>query len=147
MFSYCNKWALQPTVPSLNTWVNIVHYVTYKNVLRADKQQSDFINWLKTYWPIVKKWGAISVKLWNQKERGRQILFCRYAVQNLDRWNNAAMRPAAGDLIQALDEIVELDQISIKITVPLSEQMNWSWFLWSDEQRKDFRYQVKYESV
>ncbi|MFC1502407.1 hypothetical protein ACFL6A_03245 [bacterium] len=104
--------------------MNIVHYVTYKNVLRADKQQSDFINWLKTYWPIVKKWGAISVKLWNQKERGRQILFCRYAVQNLDRWNDAAMRPAAGDLIQALDEIVELDQISIKITVPLSEQMN-----------------------
>jgi len=102
----------------------MMHYVTYKNVLRADKQQSDFIKWLKTYWPIVKGWGAISVKLWNQKESGRQVLFCRYAVQNLDQWNSAAMKPAAGDLIQALDEIVELDQISIKITVPLSEQMN-----------------------
>jgi hypothetical protein len=101
-----------------------MHYVTYKNVLKADKQQSDFMNWLKTYWPIVKKWGAISVKMWNEKERGRQILFCRYAVKNLDRWNNAAMHPASADLIRALNEIVEMDQISIKISVPFSEQAN-----------------------
>jgi hypothetical protein len=104
--------------------VETMHYVTYKNILKEDKGKSDFMKWLKLYWPIVQNWGATSFKLWNQKERGRHILFCQYAVQNLEQWNNAAMNPSAGDLIRALSDIVELDKMSIRITAPYRGKAN-----------------------
>lgn len=101
-----------------------MHYITYKNIMKENKRKSDFMKWLKLYWPIVQNWGAISVKFWNEKEKDRQILFCQYVVQNLEQWNNAAMNPSDGDLIKALSDIVELDQMSIKITASFKKKAN-----------------------
>ena len=101
-----------------------MHYVTYKNVLKTNKQKSDFMNWLQAYWPIVQNWGATSVKLWNRHEKGRQILFCRYTVKNLERWNKEAMSPKVGALVRALNDIVEMDQMSIKITRSIPDNHN-----------------------
>jgi len=95
-----------------------VYYVTYKNVLKSDKGKNDLMNWLKVYWPMQKRWGATSVKLWNTNEGNKNVFFCRYTVKNLDQWNREAMGPEAETLIRALGEIVDINQMSIKITIP-----------------------------
>jgi len=95
-----------------------MYYVTYKNVLKSDKRKGDFMKWLKVYWPIQKRWGATSIKLWNSNEGNKNVLFCRYTVKNLDHWNQGAMGPESEALVRALGEVVDINQMSIKITIP-----------------------------
>ncbi len=101
-----------------------MYYVIYKNVLRIDKQKSDFMNWLQAFWPILQNWGATSVELWNHHEKDRQILFCCYTVKNLNKWNKEAMNSKFGALVRALNDIVEMDQMSIKITRSMPDHNN-----------------------
>ena len=98
-----------------------MYHVTYKNVLRANKREEDFMEWLKVHWPIQQKWGARSVKLWNASDGEKNILFCRYTVENLDQWNQAAMHPDSEAQILELNKVVDIDQMSIKITLLSSE--------------------------
>lgn len=95
-----------------------MYYVTYKNVLRPDREFDDFKTWLETYWPIQKKWGATSFKLWHSREGENQVLFCRYTVENIDRWNQGVTEPEAETLVKALNEVVDIRRMAIKITVP-----------------------------
>lgn len=95
--------------------------VTYKNVLKPSKKQDDFMDWLKIHWPQQQQWGAKSVKLWNTREGNRQVLFCQYTVENIDRWTEKAAGPSARKLVRSLGEVVEMDRMTIKISVPQSE--------------------------
>ena len=95
-----------------------MYFVTYKNILRANKKEDDFMNWLKVYWPQQQKWGATSVKLWNSTEGRQNVLFCQYTVKNIDQWNEKAVSPSARPLVEALDEVVETDKMTIKISIP-----------------------------
>ena len=101
-----------------------MYYVTYKNVLRSDKKRKDFVRWLKIYWPIQQQWGATSFKLWNGTGEDTGVLFCRYTVENLERWNRGALSPKAEKLIRELSDIVDIDRMSIKITVTSSPDYN-----------------------
>jgi hypothetical protein len=82
------------------------------------------MNWLQAFWPILQDWGATSVKLWNRHENGRQILFCCYTVKNLNRWNKEAMNSKIGILVRTLNDIVEMDRMSIKITRSIPDYYN-----------------------
>ena len=93
-------------------------------MLRNNRYQSDFMHWLQRYWPIVQNWGATSVKLWNRHENGRQILFSCYTVKNLNKWNKEAMNSKFGALVRALNDIVEMDQMSIRITRSIPDHNN-----------------------
>jgi len=93
-------------------------YITYRNVLKPNKNQDDFMNWFKVYWPVQQRWGATSVKFWNSQQDDKNVLFCRYTVESLDRWNQKAVGPESELLVKALGEVVDMDQMSIKITVP-----------------------------
>jgi hypothetical protein len=93
-----------------------MYHITYKNILKSNKGHDDFAQWLKTYWPTQQKWGATSVTFWDSIEGDKKILLCRYTVKNLDQWNQRAMGPEAETLVKALGEVVDMDQISIKIT-------------------------------
>ena len=95
-----------------------MYHITYKNILKSDKNRSDFMRWLKVYWPIQRKWGATSVKLWNSDEGDKKIVFCRYTVENIHMWNRKATGPEAETLVQALAEIVDVDHMSIKVSAP-----------------------------
>lgn len=95
--------------------------VTYKNILKKDKEWGDFMRWLKVHWPIQQTWGATSVKFWNEDEGDKNLVFCRYTVENIDQWNRNAAGPQAETLVQALNEVVNLNQMSIKITAPTTE--------------------------
>lgn len=88
-----------------------MYEVTYKNVLRSDKTPNDYQNWLEKFWPIQKEWGASSFKIWNDEN----YVFCRYIVKNIDLWNEFAMKPEAEPLVQALNKVVEMNRLSIKI--------------------------------
>lgn len=88
-----------------------MYEVTYKNVLRSDKNRSDYESWLKKFWPVQKDWGATSYELWDDE----QFIFCRYIVDNIDLWNEFATKPEAEPLVQALNRVVEMNRLSIKI--------------------------------
>jgi hypothetical protein len=95
-----------------------MYFITYKNILKTNKGQDDYIRWLLTYWPIQQEWGATSFRLWNSTQNNTDVLLCRYAVKNIETWNEKAASPEAKPLIQALSEIVDLNRMSIKITLP-----------------------------
>jgi hypothetical protein len=94
-----------------------MYYITYKNILKPDKKLCDFENWLQAFWLVQQKWGAKSYKLWKSGDLKRRVLFCRYTVENLDRWNESAMSLEAEPLVRALGEVVDIYETSIKITV------------------------------
>ena len=94
-----------------------MYYITYKNVLKQNKDQHDFKRWLHDYWPIQQSWGATSFKLWNSTQNDSHILFLRYTVKNIDKWNQKAMSNEAWALNEALSKIVDIDQMSMKISV------------------------------
>ena len=98
-----------------------MYHVTYKNILKSDKEWGDFMRWLKVYWPVQQRWGATSIKLWNSSEENQNVVFCRYTVENIDKWNQRAMGPEGETLIKELNEIVDINQMSMKITVPANE--------------------------
>jgi hypothetical protein len=95
-----------------------MYHVTYKNILKSNKKRSDYMRWLKIHWPMQQKWGATSVKLWNSDEGDKRVVFCRYTVEDIYYWNRRAAEPEAKTLVEALSEVVDLDQMSVKITVP-----------------------------
>ncbi len=101
-----------------------MYYVTYKNVLRPDKKREDFMRWLRIYWPVQQQWGARSSELWNGIDEDAKVLFCRYAVESIKRWNQEAVSPKAEKLIRELSDIIDIDQMSIKITVSFSGDYN-----------------------
>ena len=92
-----------------------MYYITYKNVLKAGKKYKDFTQWLGEYWDEQKKWGATSVRFWNNNYNKRNIIFCCYTVENLERWNHKTIQPEAEPSIIALSKIVDINQMSIKI--------------------------------
>ena len=98
------------------------YYVQYRNVFRANKGRIDFMKWLKVYWPVQKRWGATSVKLWNGRDQDENVLFCRYTVADLERWNRCVIGPDAVTPMQALAKIVDMDRMGMKIMVRTGEQ-------------------------
>ena len=97
-----------------------MYHITYKNTLRSEKNRNDFMRWLKVHWPLQQSWGATSVKLWNSDEGDKKIVFCRYTVENINMWNQMATGPDAETLVQALDEVVDISQMGVKVTIPTS---------------------------
>ncbi len=93
-----------------------MYQITYKNILKTDKKRSDFMRWLKVFWPIQQQWGATSVKLWNSNDGEKQVVFCRYTVENINQWNHEATSPEAETLVRALDEVVDIHRMGIKVT-------------------------------
>ncbi len=93
-----------------------MYYVTYKNVLKANKKQKDFFHFLEQFWPVQQRWGAIHYDLWNILDQGRRIFYCRCTVPNIEQWNRCAMSPEGMHMNEALSKIVEMDQISLKIS-------------------------------
>ena len=75
------------------------------------------MKWLKVHWPTQKEWGATSVKLWNGENGQENVLFCRYTVASIEDWNKGMTSPEAEHSISELAEIVDMDQLSMKITV------------------------------
>ena len=98
-----------------------MYQITYKNILKGNKKRSDFMRWLKVYWPVQQRWGAKSVKLWNSNEGDKRVVFCRYTVENIDKWNRSATGPNAETLVRALDEIVDINRMAMRITVHSTE--------------------------
>lgn len=94
----------------------MVYYITYKNVLKPNKKLDDFKMWLKNNWPTQKKWGAIAVKVWPQKGLNNRVVFCRYTIKNLDRWNKKNRGKHAEPLINTLNDLIEMDRLSLKIS-------------------------------
>jgi hypothetical protein len=89
--------------------------VTYKNVLKPDKNKADYEAWQKKVWAVHKRWGATSFKIWPEQGKHNRILFCRYLVKDLNRWNDSAMSPEAEPLVRSLSEVVDIHQISMAI--------------------------------
>ena len=98
-----------------------MYHITYKNVLRSNKERSDYEQWLHTFWPVQQRWGAKSFELWDSNGGNQHLVFCRYAVDDIDKWNESALSPEAEPLIKALDKIVDTNQLSIKIKLLRSE--------------------------
>ncbi len=93
-----------------------MYYITYKNILKENKNYEDFIAWIDKYWPMQTGWGALSVTIWSWPEQGRKVLFCRYLVKDIEHWNESAVGKDAEQLIKNLGEIISLEHICIKIT-------------------------------
>jgi len=98
-----------------------VYYITYKNILKPNKKLDDFKSWLKTNWSIQKKFGATSVKVWPKKGKDKRVVFCRYTIKNLDKWNKRNMSKEADSIVQTLEDLFEMDRMSLKIS-PYSTQ-------------------------
>lgn len=92
-----------------------MYSVTYKNILKPDKKKADYEAWQKRVWAIQKKWGATSFKIWPENGKDERIIFCRYLVKDLNRWNTAAMSPEAEPLVRSLSDVVEIHRISLAI--------------------------------
>ena len=91
------------------------YFVTYKNILRPQKSRSDYVNWLRRYWPVQQGWGAVSYHLWVSNEKTDHVLYCRYTVTDLDRWTASAASQHNEELVKALSRIIDMNRISIKI--------------------------------
>ena len=94
----------------------MIYHVTYKNILKFQKNRADYLHWLETNWPRQKLWGATSYRLWSGREKDKRLLFCRYTVTDLERWTESASSPKNQNLIRQLSRIIDMDQISMKIT-------------------------------
>ena len=92
-----------------------MYYITYKNVLKTGKKYEDFAEWLRKYWPMQKNWGARSVQFWHNIHQEKNTIFCCYKVQNLEKWNHENIQPEAESAIVALGQIVDINQMSMKI--------------------------------
>ena len=92
-----------------------MYSVTYKNILKSDKTLTDFQKWIESSWSIQQKWSAVSYQIWNGRQTGREVLFCRYLVSNIDRWNRGALSTEANRVMKSLGKVVDIDRISIQI--------------------------------
>ena len=92
-----------------------MYAVTYKNILRPDKKKADYEAWQKSVWAVQKRWGATSFKIWPENENDSRVLFCRYLVKDLNRWNKSAMSPEAEPLVRSLSDVVEINRIALAI--------------------------------
>ena len=92
-----------------------MYSVTYKNILKPHKQKDDYEAWQKRYWAIHKRWGATSFQIWPENRNDNRIVFCRYLVKDLNRWNDSAMSPEAEPLVRSLGDVVEINRISMAI--------------------------------
>ncbi len=95
----------------------MIYHVTYKNRLKSQKNRADYLSWLRANWQRQKKWGATSYRLWTGREKDRRFLFCRYTVNDLERWTESASSPKNRDLIMQLGRIIDMDHMSVKITL------------------------------
>lgn len=75
------------------------------------------MNWLKINWTELQKFGATSFQLWNSTENGEHVLFCKYTVNNMQRWIHHAPGPHAASVTHPLSDYVDMDKTSLKITV------------------------------
>ena len=85
-------------------------------MLKPNKKLDDFKLWLKDNWPTQKKWGAISVKVWPKKGLNNRVVFCRYTIKNLERWNKRNRDKHADSHINTLKDLIEMDHLSLKIS-------------------------------
>ncbi len=92
-------------------------YITYKNVLKAGKKYEDFMQWLDKYWTLHKSWGASSVQSWSNNSKDKNIIFCRYTVKSLEKWNHRTIQTEAEPAIIALSQIVDINQMSLTINL------------------------------
>ena len=92
---------------------NLLYSITYKNALKHGKSVDDFQKWLKTFWSVQKRWGAESVHYWIECEGEQAIVYCRYMVHDVRRWNQNALTHEASALLEELDGIVETSRITI----------------------------------
>ncbi|MBN2031123.1 hypothetical protein JW824_12895 [bacterium] len=92
-----------------------MYYITYKTVLKAGRKYEDFTQWLGQYWTMQRNWGATSVQFWNDNDKNKNIIICRFAVKNLEKWNYQSIQPEAEPAILALSQIVDINQTSLKI--------------------------------
>ena len=89
-------------------------FVTYRNLIRSDKDITDFKDWLNSAWPVQKQWGAREVKYWQNSADG--FISCQYEVDDLSLWISNARSVEGNKIILALDKVVETDKTSLKIT-------------------------------
>ncbi len=94
-----------------------MYYITYKNVLKAGKKYEDFTQWLGKYWNMQKNWGAKSVQFWNDNGKDKNVIFCCYTVKNLEKWNYQTIQPESKPAIIALSQIIDINQMSLKISL------------------------------
>ena len=90
-----------------------MYSVTYKIRLRRGKTLSDFKSWLNAYWVQLKQWGAEAVRAWVLRESGDEFIFCEYTVQNIRRWNRAAVQNHRSPAIRELEQIAETNRITV----------------------------------
>ena len=91
--------------------------ITYRNILKPDKTLNDYQSWLRKFWVVQKSWGATSYEVWESSQEGENILFCRFIVNDVQEWNRRASGPDSHHLVRALGRIVDLDRISLTITL------------------------------
>ncbi len=89
--------------------------ITYCHMLRADKTMNDFATWINTQWDNQKIWSAHSVTIWQEKTKDQTKIFYSYKVSDLKEWSRIMSYKSAAKRLECLNEIVNLDHISIKI--------------------------------
>jgi hypothetical protein len=91
--------------------------ITYRNVLKPEKTLADYQGWLKKFWAVQKSWGATSYEVWQTTQENENILFCRFIVNDVQEWNRRVSSPGSRHLVKSLGRIVDLDRISLTITL------------------------------
>jgi len=82
--------------------------------MRSGKQMDDFIQWLSEAWPEQQKWGAQDVRFWRDGKEG--VVVCQYTVKDVSYWIKMAQGRAGDAVSRALNKVVDLDRMSLKIT-------------------------------
>ncbi len=96
-----------------------MYFVTYRNVLRADKTLDDYRKGLKHVWPILKEWGATHVEMYQPLYDESGAFYSRYTVDSLDRWNENLHSPRFDEMLRHLADVLDLAQSQVTTTVAI----------------------------
>lgn len=86
--------------------------ITYRNIIREEKNIEDYRVWMDAHWPLQRSWGAVDYELWQEE---LNVICCRYRVRDIDTWNRRSAGPEAEELVHSLNRIVNLNRVSLKI--------------------------------
>jgi len=89
--------------------------ITYKSFLKENKNLSDYKAWLREAWPVYQEWGAVSFEIWTDPARNENIVYCKYIIRDLRRWNRMAMKNNTAPLVHALNDVIDGQRIGITI--------------------------------
>ncbi|MBN1780961.1 hypothetical protein JW948_07555 [bacterium] len=92
-----------------------MYTITYRNVLKPDKDIHDFRHWLNGYWSVCRSWGAQRLRLWRFTETGKNIVLWQITVGDIGQWHDQFADDHVRTILTDLEHIVDIDQLGIRV--------------------------------